>query len=206
MMTRAIRAYLDRILVGCEFPVLYRNSLRIVHATTTEVWHSPARRYAFNKHQSTILRSGSELLFIKLLLRRCSPLYQGPITPDPRTYNSADVAHPNIVEGNSGDPSDKLFSVYLPRGDKLDYEQSESSKGYMEGTSSLYTGLFSATMAAFLVESNRQLQLSSSGSDTVILLLSQINNYSLPSPVALPSPFHPTYQSMIFNHQPRPSA
>ena len=43
------------------------------------------------------------------------------------------VAQPNIAEGNYGDPSDKLFSVYLAQADKLDKEQSESWKGDTEG-------------------------------------------------------------------------
>ena len=42
-------------------------------------------------------------------------------------------AHPNIAEGNYGDPSDKLFSVYLAHADKFDKEQSESWKGDTEG-------------------------------------------------------------------------
>lgn len=43
------------------------------------------------------------------------------------------VAHPNTDEGNYGDPSDQLFSVYLAQADKFDKEQSESWKGDTEG-------------------------------------------------------------------------
>ena len=46
---------------------------------------------------------------------------------------SAGVAHPNSDEGNYGDPSDKIFSVYLAQADKFDKEQSESWKGDTEG-------------------------------------------------------------------------
>lgn len=42
-------------------------------------------------------------------------------------------AHLNTAEGNYGDPSDKLFSVYLAQADKFDKEQSESWKGDTEG-------------------------------------------------------------------------
>jgi Family of unknown function (DUF6535) len=51
----------------------------------------------------------------------------------PETHTSAGVAHPNTVEGNQGDPSDKLFSVYLAQADKFDKEQSGNWKGYTEG-------------------------------------------------------------------------
>ncbi len=51
----------------------------------------------------------------------------------PETGTSAGVALPNVVEGNYGDPSDKLFSVYLAQADKFDKEQSESWKGDTEG-------------------------------------------------------------------------
>jgi hypothetical protein len=39
--------------------------------------------------------------------------------------------HP--VEGNYGDPSDRLFSIYLAQAGKFDKEQSESWKGDTEG-------------------------------------------------------------------------
>ncbi len=45
----------------------------------------------------------------------------------------AGVADSNIAEGNYGDPSDKLFSVYLAQADQFDKEQSEGWKGDTEG-------------------------------------------------------------------------
>jgi hypothetical protein len=42
-------------------------------------------------------------------------------------------AHTNVAEGNYGDPSDRLFSVYLAQAEKFDKEQSESWKGDTEG-------------------------------------------------------------------------
>ncbi|KAI9439503.1 hypothetical protein H4582DRAFT_1797974, partial [Lactarius indigo] len=66
----------------------------------------------------------------------------------------------------------KLFSVYLSQADKFDKEQSESWKGDTEGIL-VFTGLFSATVAAFIIESYKQLQPNSS--DTTVLLLAQIS-------------------------------
>ncbi|KAF8492545.1 hypothetical protein F5888DRAFT_1927607, partial [Russula emetica] len=113
-----------------------------------------------------------------------------PLPPPtvPETDAPAGVIDPNIVEENYGDPSDKLFSVYLAQADKFDKEQSESWKGDTEGIL-VFTGLFSATVAAFLIESYKQLQPSSS--DTVILLLSQISKQlaalSSGSSISIPS-------------------
>ncbi|KAN0118362.1 hypothetical protein V8E52_005338, partial [Russula decolorans] len=111
-----------------------------------------------------------------------------PPSTVPETDLTAGAAPPNIVDGNYGDPSDKLFSVYLAQADKFDKEQSESWKGDTEGIL-VFTGLFSATVAAFLIESYKQLQPSSS--DTVILLLSQISQQlaalSSGSSISIPS-------------------
>jgi hypothetical protein len=77
-----------------------------------------------------------------MLLRRStcqSPIppsgYPSPLTPSTalETGVSTGVAHPNVAEGNYGDPSDRLFSVYLAQADKFDKEQSESWKGDTEG-------------------------------------------------------------------------
>ena len=56
--------------------------------------------------------------------------------PPPTTQETdvhADFAHPKTADGNYGDPSDKLFSVYLAQADKYDKEQAESWKGDAEG-------------------------------------------------------------------------
>ena len=51
----------------------------------------------------------------------------------PDTDLPTGAAPPNVVDGNYGDPSDRLFSVYLAQADKFDKEQSESWKGDTEG-------------------------------------------------------------------------
>ncbi len=133
------------------------------------------------------------------------------------TVVPADYAHSNVAEGNYGDSSDRLFSVYLSQADKFDKEQSESWKGDTEGILvfvcsplnpvwllrlifAYQTGLFSATVAAFIIESYKQLQPNSS--DTTILLLAQISQQlaalSNGTPISIPS----TLPSQTF----RPSA
>ncbi|KAI0294089.1 hypothetical protein B0F90DRAFT_1758947 [Multifurca ochricompacta] len=100
--------------------------------------------------------------------------------------------HPNIAEGNYGDSSDRLFSVYLSQAEKFDKESSESWKGDTEGIL-VFTGLFSATVAAFIIESYKQLQPGSS--DATVLLLTQISQQlaalSTGNTVSIPSGFPP---------------
>ncbi|KAH8983946.1 hypothetical protein EDB86DRAFT_2746910, partial [Lactarius hatsudake] len=107
----------------------------------------------------------------------------------------------------------KLFSVYLSQADKFDKEQSESWKGDTEGilvfvsdSFAFQTGLFSATVAAFIIESYKQLQPNSS--DTTVLLLAQIsqqlaalsNGTSISIPFTLPSQtFRPSASAVRVN-------
>ncbi|KAI0064354.1 hypothetical protein BV25DRAFT_1852962, partial [Artomyces pyxidatus] len=71
-----------------------------------------------------------------------------------------------------GDPSAKLWSVYLGVADNFDKVMVESWKGDMDGIL-IFTGLFSASVSAFVIESYRSLQ-QDSGVLTV-QLLSQIS-------------------------------
>ncbi|KAI0245968.1 hypothetical protein BJV78DRAFT_1136304, partial [Lactifluus subvellereus] len=103
----------------------------------------------------------------------------------------------------------KIFSVYLFQADKFDKEQSDSWKGDTEGILVFVgpsTGLFSATVAGFIIESYKQLQPNSS--DTTVLLLAQIsqqlaalssgNSISVPS--GLPSQaFRPSASAVRVN-------
>ena len=79
-----------------------------------------------------------------VLLATPSPNYFRPIPIHPASPTAleidvfAGVVHPNIAEGNYGDPSDKIFLVYLAQTDKSDKGQSESSKGGTEGILTLY--------------------------------------------------------------------
>ncbi|KAI9511927.1 hypothetical protein F5148DRAFT_974518 [Russula earlei] len=121
----------------------------------------------------------------------------------------AGFTDPKIADGNYGDPSDHLFSVYLAQADKYDKEQAESWKGDTEGILVFVrrtTGLFSATVAAFIIESYKQLQPSSS--DVTVLLLAQIsqqlatlNSGTPPSiPLALPGQtFRPSTSAVRVN-------
>jgi hypothetical protein len=147
-----------------------------------------------------------------------------PLPPPavPETDTSAGVAHPNSDEGNYGDPSDKIFSVYLAQADKFDKEQSESWKGDTEGilvfvcrrtilslaplTCFKYLRLVSSLLL-WQRSSSRAISSCSRAQATQSFFSSpRSHNNSLPSPVALPSPSHPACQAKIFNHQPRPSA
>ncbi|KAH9071478.1 hypothetical protein EDB83DRAFT_2198475, partial [Lactarius deliciosus] len=106
---------------------------------------------------------------------------------------------------NHGDPSDGLWSIYLTEAEKEDMQLTESWKGDTDGIL-VFTGLFSATVAAFLIESYKK--LSPDSGDTTNVLLTQIsaqlvsisNGTSLAS-VAVQSaqPFKPTASAVRVN-------
>ncbi|KAI0266202.1 hypothetical protein BC834DRAFT_986485 [Gloeopeniophorella convolvens] len=85
-----------------------------------------------------------------------------------------------IAGENYGDSSGKLWSMYLTEAEKQDKEITESWKGDTDGilvfvmsNALLKTGLFSATVAAFIIESYKQ--LSPDSGDTTVVLLTQIS-------------------------------
>ncbi|KAH9987294.1 hypothetical protein BJV74DRAFT_774142, partial [Russula compacta] len=69
---------------------------------------------------------------------------------------------------NYGDSSDALFSMYLSRAEKFDKEQSESWKGNADSIL-VFTGLFSATVAGFIIEGYKNLMLDPSNATVSIL-------------------------------------
>ncbi|KAH8993891.1 hypothetical protein EDB86DRAFT_1317031 [Lactarius hatsudake] len=73
---------------------------------------------------------------------------------------------------NQGDSSDGLWSIYLTEAEKQDTQVIESWKGDTDGIL-VFTGLFSATVAGFLIESYKK--LSPDSSDTTNALLAQIS-------------------------------
>ncbi|KAI0052101.1 hypothetical protein FA95DRAFT_54530 [Auriscalpium vulgare] len=91
------------------------------------------------------------------------------------------VAHPDIEkeavpagfagDEGYGDSSGKLWSVYLSIADKQDAALVETWRGDADGTL-IFTGLFSATVAAFIIESYKN--LSPDSNDTAVVLLGQI--------------------------------
>ncbi|KAI0055262.1 hypothetical protein BV25DRAFT_232952 [Artomyces pyxidatus] len=74
--------------------------------------------------------------------------------------------------GEPDDPSGRIWSLYLSHAEKYDKTLSESWKGDTEGIL-VFTGLFSATVSAFLVESYKNLQPDSG--DATVQLLTQIS-------------------------------
>ncbi|KAI9447562.1 hypothetical protein H4582DRAFT_1802837, partial [Lactarius indigo] len=73
---------------------------------------------------------------------------------------------------NHGDSSDGLWSMYLAVSEKVGREVIENWKGDAEGIL-VFTGLFSATVAAFIIEGYKN--LSPDSSDTTNALLTQIS-------------------------------
>ncbi|KAI0255006.1 hypothetical protein BJV78DRAFT_1279621 [Lactifluus subvellereus] len=108
---------------------------------------------------------------------------------------------------NYGDSSSVLFSMYLTRAEKFDKEQSESWKANADGIL-VFTGLFSATVATFIVEGYKKLG-PDSGNATVSILaqisqqLAGLSNGTYVSPldpaVIMGSSFRPTTSAVWVN-------
>ncbi|KAI9457984.1 hypothetical protein BJY52DRAFT_1170420, partial [Lactarius psammicola] len=92
---------------------------------------------------------------------------------NPPASQTADNPGPAVQrDENHGDSSDGLWSIYLTEAEKQDNEVTESWKGDTEGIL-VFTGLFSATVAAFIIESYKL--LSPNSGDTTNALLAQIS-------------------------------
>ncbi|KAI9455573.1 hypothetical protein BJY52DRAFT_636244 [Lactarius psammicola] len=121
--------------------------------------------------------------------------------------------HPPQIAGNPdsqqgekyGDPSDGLWSMYLTEAEKQDKDVTESWKGDTEGIL-VFTGLFSATVAAFIIESYKK--LSPDPSDTTNALLTQLSGqiFNISNGIPLASvtaqrsqPFKPTASAVRVN-------
>ncbi|KAI0290940.1 hypothetical protein B0F90DRAFT_443311 [Multifurca ochricompacta] len=70
------------------------------------------------------------------------------------------------------DTSGKVWSVYFSEVDKQDKALAENWKGDTEGIL-IFTGLFAATVAAFIIESYKK--LSSDSGEATVLLLNQVS-------------------------------
>ncbi|KAH9030935.1 hypothetical protein EDB85DRAFT_1398408 [Lactarius pseudohatsudake] len=122
---------------------------------------------------------------------------------NPSTQQTADNSEVQR-DGNYGDPSDGLWSMYLTEAEKQDTEVTESWKGDTDGIL-VFTGLFSATVAAFILESYKK--LSPDSGDTTNALLTQIsgqlvnisNDIPLAGVAAQSVPFKPTASAVRVN-------
>ncbi|KAH9010777.1 hypothetical protein EDB85DRAFT_1189429 [Lactarius pseudohatsudake] len=99
------------------------------------------------------------------------------VRPTTTTNNRGDAFAPlpdtNPQRGeNYGDSSGRLWMLYLTEAEKEDKEITENWKGDTEGIL-VFTGLFSATVATFIIESYKQLSLDSGV--TTNALLTQIS-------------------------------
>ncbi|KAH9957123.1 hypothetical protein BC827DRAFT_720873 [Russula dissimulans] len=107
--------------------------------------------------------------------------------------------------GVYGDPSGKIWSLYLSQAKKVDQERSESWTSNTDGVL-VFSGLFSATVASFIQISYQQLQPDSS--DLTNQLLTQISQqlsalpngtFSAPVTTAGQSAFQPTPSAVRVN-------
>ncbi|KAI9447645.1 hypothetical protein H4582DRAFT_1802685, partial [Lactarius indigo] len=109
-----------------------------------------------------------------------------------------------VLGENYGDSSGRLWTMYLTEAEEHDKVITESWKGEAEGIL-VFTGLFSATVAAFIIESYKQLSPDSGDTTNVLLTqisqqLANISNGALTN-VAVQSsqPFKPTASAVRIN-------
>ncbi|KAJ7612944.1 hypothetical protein DFH06DRAFT_148065 [Mycena polygramma] len=106
---------------------------------------------------------------------------------------------PTYSAAESRQASAKLWSIYVVEAERYDKALVESWKADMEGML-IFSGLFSASLTAFLVESYKTLQPDSSA--VTIQLLTQISQQlaTPAAPVSLDGPdFQPTASSLVCN-------
>ncbi|KAI0322069.1 hypothetical protein OF83DRAFT_1050069, partial [Amylostereum chailletii] len=110
-----------------------------------------------------------------------------------------DLVH---IETTYNDPADKLWAIYLKDADKKDDEMVATLKGDADGVL-IFTGLFAATVAAFIIEGYKNL-LPDSGDEVVSLLsgisgqIGSLSNGTRAIP-ASPPPFHPPTSAIRVN-------
>ncbi|KAH9056367.1 hypothetical protein EDB87DRAFT_1238862 [Lactarius vividus] len=99
----------------------------------------------------------------------------------PKAVGNSDVQR----DENHGDSSDGLWSMYLTEAEKQDQEVTESWKGDTDGIL-VFTGLFSATVAAFIIESYKTLSPDSGNTTNALLtqISAQLVNISNGTPLA----------------------
>lgn len=100
-----------------------------------------------------------------------------------------DISKTQASTENYGDPSGKLWSMYLTEAKK---EDGQITKNWTEDTNGVlvFTGLFSAIVAAFIMESYKK--LSPDSGDQTVKLLTQLVNFSAGVPIVVqnsPPPF-----------------
>ncbi|KAI0041610.1 hypothetical protein FA95DRAFT_1526309, partial [Auriscalpium vulgare] len=85
----------------------------------------------------------------------------------------------DIKDGSYGHPSDKIWMMYNTQADERDKRLVESWKGDTEGIL-IFSGLFSATVSAFIIESYKK--LSADSGDATVALLTQLVNQGATTP------------------------
>ncbi|KAI0067209.1 hypothetical protein BV25DRAFT_1819519 [Artomyces pyxidatus] len=107
--------------------------------------------------------------------------------------------------GDYGDSSAQMWSLSISEGEKYDKALAESWKGNMDGIL-IFTGLFSASVSAFIIEAYKNLNPDSG--DTTVILLQQISQqfaaYANGTPIAPPQdvaqrPFKPSASMLRVN-------
>ncbi|KAI0260438.1 hypothetical protein BC834DRAFT_545285 [Gloeopeniophorella convolvens] len=112
-----------------------------------------------------------------------------------------------VSQETFSDSSGPLFSMYMSRAERYDKECADRWRGYADGIL-VFTGLFSATVAAFIIESYKNLQ--PDPEDTTTLLLAQMSQQlaglsngthvpAISSAAFGQTPFHPPSSAIRVN-------
>ncbi|KAJ7153335.1 hypothetical protein C8R46DRAFT_961684, partial [Mycena filopes] len=125
-----------------------------------------------------------------------------PTHPDEKAERESYSGRWGYSEAESRQAAAKLWTIYVGEAERYDNALVESWKANMEGML-IFSGLFSASLTAFLIESYRSLQPDSG--DSTVRLLAQISEQlvalSSNTSFVLPTPsvFHPSSSSLICN-------
>ncbi|KAJ6460441.1 hypothetical protein DFH09DRAFT_1383251 [Mycena vulgaris] len=125
-----------------------------------------------------------------------------PGETNPSATETSDDANTKYTEAESEAACAKLWAIYVSEAEKYDKRLVESWKGDMDGML-IFSGLYSASLTAFLVESYTTLQPDSGVTNAVLLLqisrqlAAALNGTQIPfhEPVA----FHPTTAALVCN-------
>ncbi|KAJ6575787.1 hypothetical protein DFH09DRAFT_858794, partial [Mycena vulgaris] len=104
---------------------------------------------------------------------------------------------PEYTDGENEEAWTNIWSIYVTEAERYDSALVKSWKADMEGML-IFSGLFSASLTAFLIESYKSLQ-PDSGALTVSRQLAAMATGDELSPVQIPEVFHPPGTALLCN-------
>ncbi|KAJ6461585.1 hypothetical protein C8R47DRAFT_1027244, partial [Mycena vitilis] len=193
-----------RIIIGSSQPDAEKNDERTDRTRPSwihpDIWNQMTSPDAANSDMNSVQNDDPPILS-RIFSRIFHQKAKEPSLPD-SLPTEPPRAKPPYSEAESRQASGKIWSIYIAEAERYDKALVESWKADMEGML-IFSGLFSASLTAFLVESYKTLQ-PDSGAVTIQLLTQISRQLAAPAapaaPVSLDGPsFHPTASSLVCN-------